>query len=468
MSRLARLALLALLVALAAPAAANASPRLWMGFQDDPYFRWLPERFYMRDRAMQANATIVKTTVNWFYIAPRRPARGANPFDPAYRWQDLDEFVRQAADRDMEVMLTIWGTPGWAGPARNRLPRRLGDLTNFSRALASRYSGRNRSLPFVRFYSVWNEPNLQLFLAPQFDARGRSVGPRNYARLYRAAYAGLKAGSRSALVAIGETSARGRDRKHPRASDTHSPGRFAQLLSQTRPRVRFDAWAHHPYPTTHTQPPTQRVRWPNVSLTSIPRFAASIDRWFLRRNTRIWITEYGHETRPEDRKGVPYATQASYLRTAVGMARRNPRVDMLIWFAMRDNPVNLWQSGLLTYGGLEKPAFDLFSVLAKPVDARNAIVTVRGGRANPAVRVATAKIGYRVGPGARVGVTYRVFQGGRLLVVDQPEARVGLDGWITIRPRFTPVRGRTYTVTVEVNDAVGNKAQRTLTLVGVR
>lgn len=463
MTRLARIALLVVLAALAAPAAASAAPRMWMGFQDDPYFRWLPERFFMRDRAMQANATVMKTTVYWFNTAPRRPANAANPFDPAYRWEDLDEFVRQAEDRDIEVMLTIWGTPAWAGPGRNRMPRRLADLTRFARALASRYSGRNRGLPFVRFYSVWNEPNLQLFLAPQYDARRRSLAPANYAKLYRAAYAGLKAGAPGALVAAGETSARGLG-----SSPSHTPGRFAELLSKARPRIKFDAYAHHPYGNPVNQPPTQLVRWPNVSMRSLPRLGVSLDKWFGRKNTPIWLTEYGHETRPEDPRGVSYEQQASYMTTAVNMARRNPRVQMLIWFAMRDNPVNLWQSGLLTYGGLEKPAFDQFSVLARLVDARNATVTVKGGRANPAVRVPTTKLAYRSGVGSRVGLTYKVFERGRLLVVEQPVTTIARDGWITIRPRFTPARGRTYTLEVEVGDINGNKVQRRLTLIGVR
>jgi cellulase (glycosyl hydrolase family 5) len=468
MNRLVRLTVLTLLVALFAPTAASAAPRLWVGFQDDPYFRWLPDRFFMRDRARDANATVLKTTVYWFNVAPRRPANAASPFDPAYQWQDLDEFVRHAADRDIEVMLTIWGTPRWAGPARNRMPRRLADLTNFSRALAARYSGRTRSLPFVRFYSIWNEPNLQLFLMPQFDARGRSVAPANYAKLHRAGYAGIKAASRGALVALGETSARGRDRKKAGISDTHSPGKFAELLSKARPRVRFDAYAHHPYSSPVNQPPTQRVRWPNVSMTTLPRFGASLDKWFGRRNIPVWLTEYGHETRPEEPRGVTYAQQASYMRTAYGMARRNARVQMVIWFALRDNAVNKWQSGLLTYGGLEKPAFDLFSILAKPLDARNAYARVKAGRASPAVRVPTTKLGYRNGVGGRVGLTYRVFERGRLLVVDQPVATIQRDGWITVRPRFTPARGRTYSMTVDVNDVFGNKAARTLTLIGVR
>jgi len=467
MNRLVRLIVVALLLALAAPASGLAAPRMWLGFQDDPYFRWLPDRFFMRDRAVHANSTVMKTTVYWFNVAPRRPANAANPFDPAYRWEDLDEFVRQAQDRDIEAMLTIWGTPSWAGPGRNRMPRRLADLTNFARALSTRYSGRYRGFPFVRFYSVWNEPNLALFLSPQFDAKGRSVGPGLYARLYRAAYGGLKAGSPTALVAVGETSARGRDKDHKTASDTHSPGKFAELLSKARPKIRFDAYAHHPYSSPVNQPPTQIVRWPNVSMTTLSKFGTMLDRWFGRKNIPVWLTEYGHETRPENPKGVTYAQQAAYMRTAFGMAQRNPRIAMLIWFILRDNPVNKWQSGLMTQFGLEKPAFDLFSVLAKPLDARNAIVSVKGGRANPSVRVATTKLAYRSGVGTRVGLTYKVFERGRLLVVEQPEAVLERDGWITIRPRFTPARGRTYTLDVEVNDPNGNKVTRAMTLIGV-
>ncbi len=48
----------------------------------------------------------------------------------------------------------------------------------------------------MRFFSIWNESNLQLFLAPQFDAKGKSIAPRNYAKLAAAGYAGVKAGNR--------------------------------------------------------------------------------------------------------------------------------------------------------------------------------------------------------------------------------------------------------------------------------
>jgi hypothetical protein len=89
------------------------------------------------------------------------------------------------------------------------------------------------------------EPNTEQFLAPQFDADGRSVAHALYARLYRAAYTGIKQANPKALVAIGETSSHGRDRpSRGSVQDSHSPARFARLLSEQRPRLRFDAWGH--------------------------------------------------------------------------------------------------------------------------------------------------------------------------------------------------------------------------------
>src|SRR5918994_3553043 len=293
-----RALLVTLLFAVLTPATASAAPRMWVGFQDDPSFRWVDDRADLLERAREANATVIRTTVYWSKTAPQRPASAASPFDPAYNFSDLDELVRGAQSRGLEVMLTIWGTPKWAGPAENRLPRRLTDFQSFARALAARYSGRYAGYPHVRFFSIWNEPNRGIFLSPQFDNRGRSTAPQLYAQLVRAGYAGVKAGNPLAQVAIGETTSNGRDRRTARADrqDTHSPGRFAQLLSELKPRVKFDAWAHHPYPTSPSLKPTQKVRWPNVSLASLPTFEASLDKWFKRRNVPVWITEYGHET----------------------------------------------------------------------------------------------------------------------------------------------------------------------------
>jgi len=461
-----RALLVAVTAAVLAPAAAAAGPRMWVGFQDDPSFRWTSDRSETLDFAASADATVIRTTVYWYKVAPRRPQNAADPFDPAYRFEDLDEMIRGAQQRGIEVLLTVWGTPKWAGPANNQLPRTLADYTKFTRALASRYSGGYAGYPYVRFYSIWNEPNRGLFLFPQFDSKGHSVAPRNYAKLVRAGYAGIKAANRKALVAVGETASNGRDRKVTRKGlqDTHSPGKFAELLGKVRPRIKFDAWAHHPYPTSPSMKPTQKMRWPNVSLASLPKFEVSLDKWFAKRKTPLWITEYGHETKP-DKRGISFTKQRQYLAQAFSIARKDQRVQMFVWFILTDRSTVKWESGLVTAGGSEKPAFATFASLARAVDARNAIVEVGGFE--PVVRFSMLPMAYYAPPGSGVGVAWELQQGSEILATDVPVVPLETDGWVSLRlPAFTPTRGLTYTLIIRANNEAGVKLTRVLTLIG--
>jgi hypothetical protein len=95
------------------------------------------------------------------------------------------------------------------------------------------------------------------------------------------------------------------------------------------------------------------------------------------RGKKLWITEYGYQTRPPDYFGIPPRRQSVFLREAYAIAKRNRRIDMLVWFLLRDEasrPVRGvyglpgWQSGLMydqrTNGGATKPAFYRFRCLA--------------------------------------------------------------------------------------------------------
>ena len=471
MKRVLQFVVLAALGALLVPALAGAAPRMHVGFHDDPNFRYEERRADVLDQARDANTTIVRTLVSWATVAPRRPANASNPFDRAYRFDDLDELARNTQERDLEVLITIWGTPKWANGGRtpNYLPTRMSDLTAFTRAVATRYSGRFAGFPYVRFYSIWNESNLQLFLAPQFDANGKSVGPRNYAKLAAAGYAGVKAGNPSAKVAIGSTSSAGRDKPLQGKSETHSPGRFAQLVAAANPRLKFDAWAQHPYPVPANQKPTQKVKWPNVTLASFPRFETSLDTWFKRKNVRIWITEYGHEVKQDgEPTGVTRAQQAAYAAQALALAKKDPRTDMFIWFVFRDHVTNLWQSGLRTRSGAAKPSLARFTAAANSVDARNGIFSVRGGIASPTVIVPLRAYAAGTAPGESVGFNVKVFDNGQLVTSIQPAASFGRDATARFPiTGFQPVKGKTYTVEVEANVFSGGGVvlRRTLTLI---
>ena len=223
------------------------------------------------------------------------------------------------------------------------MPKNLSDLTTFAQMLATRYNGRTGH-GSVSLWSVWNEPNLQLFLTPQFAGK-KIVGPANYAKLYKAAYAGIKSGNPLAKVAIGETSARGRDKPLAGVSASVAPGTFARLLSQVK-GLKFDAWAHHPYPTAPNLPPTQKVRYPNVTLSTLPT---------VREGPEEVVPPHGadldHRVRPRDeaaRARMASATRSrpSYAKQALTIAKKDPNVQMFIWFVFRDSAGNPWQSGL--------------------------------------------------------------------------------------------------------------------------
>ena len=450
------------LAVLALPTAASAAPRMRIGFYDDPSFRWSPNRVANLDAAQAAGASILHTTVDWRAVAPTKPVGATDPDDPAYHLNDIDEFVRSAQQHGFEVLMTVWGTPKWAngGKGPNVLPTNLGDLTVFTKMLAARYSGKNPGFPAVDRWSVWNEPNLDLFLTPQYSKSGAIVGPANYAKLYKAAYAGIKAGNPRALVAAGETSARGRDRAKKGVSGSVAPATFARLLARTG--IAFDAWAHHPYPTSPNLPPTQKVAWPNVTLSQLGRFERSLDGWFHRRNIPIWITEYGHETKPGEPHGIPASKQGPYAVQALKIAQADPRVQMFVWFILKDSPTSSWQSGFFSQSGAQKPGYGPFAALARLIDGTT--FTVPAGR-EPTVTVALPRIAFQSVTGSTVGISYRVLDGTRVVAAAQPVSQLDASGSVTFSVLFSPARHKTYVVELEANDEHGNRERESLALV---
>jgi aryl-phospho-beta-D-glucosidase BglC (GH1 family) len=371
MTRSLRLILIALCVAFAAPAATRAATRMPIGFFDDASFRWSDSRQQNLQDAATVGATVIHTDASWSQIAPKRPTNALNGDDPAYRLGDLDELVANAQTNGLRVMIDISGTPRWAngGQTQNHMPRHVSDLTTFARMLATRYNGRTGHGK-VSMWAVWNEPNLSLFLTPQYVGK-KIVSPDEYVKLYRAAYAGIKKGNPTAQVAIGETSPLGRDHPTSKSGQGQSvaPGTFARLVARTK-GLKFTAWAHHPYPTSLSAKPLEKVRYPNVSLSQLPTFEKQLNSTF-HRNVPIWITEYGHETKPAEPHGVSYATQAAYVKQALRYARDDTHVRMFIWFTLRDSATNPWQSGLEQPNGAHKPAFAAFSAVARLISGRS-------------------------------------------------------------------------------------------------
>jgi hypothetical protein len=462
------IAVLGVVALLAAPVAAvKAAPRMPIGFFDDISFRYSPQSEQNLAAAANAGATVIHTAASWPSIAPTKPTHPLDADDPAYHLTDLDTLVREASKYGLRVMIDIWGTPKWATGGKtaktqtpNHMPKRLKDLTDFAFMLSQRYDGKNPGKGVVSMWSVWNEPNLEQFLTPQYNSKGKIISPIEYAKLYKAAYAGIKKGNPQAQIAIGETSAQGRD--HPakgEGSETVAPGTFAKLLGKVK-GLKFDAWAHHPYPTSPGAKPLEKVRYPNVTLSQLPNFEKTLHSAF-HRTVPIWITEYGHETKPAQHNGVTYSQQRAYAKQALTVARNDDDVQMFIWFTFRDSSGNPWQSGLEQPSGRKKLAFNAFASLARVIDGTTQ--KVRAGR-KPSITVYVPYLAYYNQAGGAFGVTYRVFDGKKLVAVGQPTSPMSPDEGITFRADFAPLKKHTYTVEATVNDPHGNSETRNVTL----
>ena len=146
-------------------------------------------------RASSAGATRVRLVLHWVDVAPYvRPANPADHLDPAYNWPPFDAQVQAAHARGLAPFVTIsiaptWATNDGAGGSDHVTRPSPTALANFARAAATRYNGAytppgaSSPLPAVRVWEIWNEPNRDYFLMPQYGSS--AAGPIVSANWYR-------------------------------------------------------------------------------------------------------------------------------------------------------------------------------------------------------------------------------------------------------------------------------------------
>jgi hypothetical protein len=371
-------------VALAGASSAAASPALKLGITDDARVFAESERTFAKLGELRPQ--ILRVNLHWNIVAARRPRKPTNHRDPRYDWSGYDRLALAAKARRIRLLFTIVSTPRWANGGRdwNYPPTHARALQQFAFAAASRYSGRydvfadpyvDGVLPRVKMWTAWNEPNLKFFLRPvprPWRMSYATAAARAYAKICNAVMRGVHAAQsrmNGEKVACGVTSPR-----QKRNAPSTGPLEFLAALRRTN--ARFDVYAHHPHPPSYRRRPgTPPGARGTVTLGNIRVLTSLLNRLYGPK--RLWITEYGYQTRPPDHFGVSLRGQAAYLREAYVIAKRHPRIDMLVWFLLRDEatrrvPGKLglpgWQSGLLfdqrTRGGRAKPAFTRFRCLA--------------------------------------------------------------------------------------------------------
>ena len=377
---------LACTCALAAASAASAARGMKLGIYDDA--QTIGNTAQVFTQLEDIRTQVVRVTLDWRKVAPTQPAVGTFNLPTSYRWSkpgyyDYDATVREAKAHGIAVMFTILSTPSWAGGGTKGalVPRNMSWLKSFARAAAQRYSGTypdpaitGATLPRVRFWTAWNEPNAPNFLRPQYKlVSGRYViwSARKYAKMCTAVWGGVHnaeaaAGVSRGKVACGVTNPGGNN--HPRgARGAPSPLPFVRAMRAGNPK--FDVFAHHPYASSPSESPSElpsvRTR---VTLGNLGVLIKELNRlgWGSK---RVWLTEYGYQTKPPDGLfGVTPLRQRAYLRQAYAIAKRNRRVDMFVWFLLKDElRLGGWQSGLIwsfpSRDGLKKPSYAAFRAL---------------------------------------------------------------------------------------------------------
>ena len=352
-----RLTLLVLLFAALAPvASASASPYVRYGIQDDAWLQYGPGTLDERlDRLQSTGVDVMRVTVDWRATEPTGPG--------VHDWTRTDLLLRGLHERGIAPLVTLWGTPAWANGHRpeNVAPTSASSFAAFARRMALRY-------PFVKMWTVWNEPNQRRWLVP--------TSPAVYTRrLLNPAVAAIHAASPGSKVAGGVTAPRG-------SAGGVSPVDW--IAGMAKAHAHLDAYAHNPYPLARGETPSAGGcgHCTTITMATLPRLLTDVRRAFGV-HTRIWLTEYGYQTNPPDRfLGVSYAAQARFVSEAALRAYLAPRVDVLIHYLVRDEPNTArWQSGLFTIGDLAKPSYNAFRF---PLTQRSS--TVLWGQIRPGTR----------------------------------------------------------------------------------
>ena len=273
------------------------------------------------------------------------------------------------------------------------LPDPIPSLGRGSRAAAAQApdggaQAPNEPLPAVDEFILWNEPNHQGLLLPQWAADGTTpVSPRVYRAMVRAAYAAVKFRRRNVKVLIGNTSSTGGKRGVGPVPPLEFLRELACVDRRLRPRrtpdcrnfkrLPGDGWAHHPYsqnerPSRTSKPETELG---DLRMADLPMLATTLDilvkmRRLAPANRNIHLTEFGYETKPVmGRPTIGEQTQARWLTWAEYLADKVPRVRSFAQFLLRDQPpapmrvsqsaarpFGQYSTGLLVADGREKVA----------------------------------------------------------------------------------------------------------------
>jgi hypothetical protein len=314
------------------------------------------------------------------------------------------------------VLLTVNVAPTWAeGPGRpasaaaGTWKPNPTDLADFLQALAARYSGGFDPdgpggpippLPAVQAVELWNEPNLEFWLSPQFEGK-TAVGADHYREMLNASYKAVKAVNPQMLVVAGGTGPYGDPPGGPYSSigararpvefwqrvlcvhpaKTKSKKSKKRKKGSRAPKQRlvrtqgcpgganFDIFAHHPISNTGRGPQESGPHRNDASTPDLGRVVGVL-RAAERVGTvspgrhPVWVTELWWDSNPPNPSGAPPGVQARWIEESLYLFWK-AGASAAINFVLRDsnerpNVHAGFQGGVFFIDGRRKPAYTAF------------------------------------------------------------------------------------------------------------
>jgi hypothetical protein len=406
-----------------ASAVATTSPHPFQtGFLDDAVFQG-PSASLGFQRAAGAGATIERLRLVWYAVAPAGSTMPAgfdpkNPDDPHYDWSYFDTEVATAVAAGQTPIANIIGIPSWAMSDGSTYPSTYPDpaqFADFASAAAQRYDGSSGH-PRVRYWEVFNEPNLGLYIEPQF-VNGQPESALWYRDVVNRSAAKIKSVNPDNFVIAGSTAPFYDATPSTTAVDPHwGPLGFMRAFLCLTPQltldtsspgcptpVAFDAWSHHPYTEGG---PTHTASLPDdVELGDLPKMRQVLDAAWAQgeisasAEPELWMTEFSWNANPPDPGGVPMSLLERWIPEGMYHMWGNG-VTVLTWFLLVDSPPP-YQTGLYTDGTAlandkPKPILEAFRF---PFVAYQSDDGVRFWGRTPAGRQATVAIEQSTGSG---------------------------------------------------------------------
>jgi hypothetical protein len=329
------------------------------------------------------------------------------------------ENVAAAAKLDgIEVIASVLNADAKTAPLTDQ------DQADFAAYTASLVT----TVPAIRHVIVGNEPNLNLYWLPQFDANGGDAAAAAYESLLARTYDAVKAADPAVEVIGGAVSPRGND-KPDGIRLTHSPTTFipdlgAAYRASGRTEPIMDAFAFHPYEDNSSIEPIKGLnpKSTSVAIADYGKLVALLGRAFdgtaqPGSQLPIYDDEFGVQTQippakaalytgvePAQTKPVDEATQGRYYREAIQLAFCEPTVKGLFLFhSVDESDLHAWQSGLYYPDGTAKAS--LPAVRLAIAQARRGVVAHCPGLALTPVAKATQR-GRRLVVSCDIDCTY--------------------------------------------------------------